>query len=106
MDDQNSTFRSWAILEGMGHRRLAGFVSERVIAGAAFIQIDIPGRDGRMATQFYSPQSVYALTPTTEEVARAMAMQNQPEPVHPWELPAPQRDPDFQVQKTEDDSPF
>jgi hypothetical protein len=32
---------------------------------------------------------MYALSPTTEEIARAVAKRNRPEPVHVFELPAP-----------------
>lgn len=82
-------FESWAVLELMGHRRLGGFVSEATLAGGAFLRIDVPGAEpGKfVATQYYSPGSVYALTPTTEEAARAVAKRNRPEPMHRWELP-------------------
>src|SRR4051794_7323533 len=73
----------------MGHRRLGGKVSEQEIAGAAFLRIDVPGADGAtVATQFYSPSAVYAITTTTEEMARAVALAHQPEPVTRWELRA------------------
>ena len=80
-------FDEWAILELMGHRRLAGKVSDAVIGGGAFLRIDIPGEDGKQTTQFYSPGSVYCITPTTEEVARQVAKQSQPTPVYQWEFP-------------------
>lgn len=79
-------FNEWAILELMGHRRVAGKVTEQEIAGANFIRIDVYGDDGAVATQFYSPQAVYAITPTTEEIARAVAVNSQPQPVSPWEI--------------------
>lgn len=83
-------FEGWAILELMGHRRLGGYVREATLAGGAFLRIDIPGPESGetlTATQFYSPGSVYALTPTTEEVVRAVAKSSQPTPVARWELP-------------------
>jgi len=80
-------FKCWCVLELMGHRRLAGYVREQEIAGHGFLRIDIPGSaDHAPATQFYSPGSVYALTPTTEEIARAFARDARPEPVYPWEI--------------------
>lgn len=85
------SFEGYAILELMGHRRLAGRLSEATIAGANFVRIDIPGADGVVATQFYSPQAVYAITPTTEAIARSVALHNQPEPVRMWELPKAQQ---------------
>lgn len=86
-------FREWAIVELMGHRRLAGMVSEQTIAGQAFLRIDVPGEgDAIEATQFYGANSVYCLTPTTEEVARAAARRNNVAPVSRWELAAPRPD--------------
>ena len=82
-----TNFDEWAILELMGHRRLAGKITDAVIGGGSFLRIDVPGDDEKWITQYYSPQSVYCITPTTEEIARIVAKQNQPEPVYRWELP-------------------
>jgi hypothetical protein len=90
MNEGEDGFEGWAILELMGHRRLGGLISEATIAGAGFLRIDIPHPqhlDAMAATQFVAPASVYAITPTTEEIARAIA-QRAPEPVSRWELPA------------------
>ncbi len=92
---ERSVFEGWAILELMGHRRLGGYVQEQEIAGHGFLRIDVPDQQELdtgptySATQFYSPGSVYCLTPTTEAMARAVAKRNQPEPVQRWELPQP-----------------
>lgn len=96
MAETRETFEGWAILELMGHRRLAGFVSEQDIAGSAFVRIDVPGyihteptgeQDERgKATQFYSPQAVYCITPTTEQTARATATASSVAPFSEWEL--------------------
>ena len=82
---ESQTFEEWAILELMGHRKLAGKVSESTIGGAPFVRIDIPGS----ATQFYSPAAVYCITPTTEQLARAFAKTNTPQPIERWELEIP-----------------
>lgn len=90
MTEEKTTFAGWCVLEVMGHRRLGGYVTEQQIAGAGFLRIDVPGPNGEpAATQFYPPASVYCITPTTEELARAVAIRNQPQPVQRWELPAP-----------------
>lgn len=80
-------FEEWAVLELMGHRRLAGKITEAVIGGGAFLRVDIPGKNGEQTTQYYSPNAIYCITPTTEEIARAVAVDLQPEPVHRWEIP-------------------
>lgn len=90
MTAEGKLFEGWAILELMGHRRLGGYVTEVTLAGAGMLRIDIPElvlgeTTHAAATQFYPPASLYALTPTTEEIARAV--RSRPEPVHAWELP-------------------
>lgn len=70
-----AAFEHWAILELMGHRRLAGVVSEAEIAGAGFIRIDVyaNGDVEPRSTAFYGPASVYAITPTDEATCRTHA---------------------------------
>lgn len=77
----------WAVIELMGHRRMAGKVSEQVIAGTPLLRIDVPNGDEAFVTQFYGGSAIYCLTPTTEEIARSVAKNNQPKPVHTFELP-------------------
>lgn len=90
---ENQAFAEWAILELMGHRRLAGYVTEQQIGGSGFLRIDIPSNDsGDDATQFYAPSAVYAITPTSEATARQVAQLGRPAPVQRWELPAAPRD--------------
>ena len=87
---KEKTFEEWAILELMGHRRLAGLVKEQTIGSASFIRIDVPdGKGGFSATQFYNPAAVYCMTPTSKETAEKVAARNRPEPVSRWELQAP-----------------
>jgi hypothetical protein len=93
-DTSDDSLLGWAILELMGHRRVAGEISEQLVAGAPFLRIDVPGPDGAMmATQFYGAAAVYAITMTTEEVARAAAAASQRWPISRWELPPAPPDP-------------
>lgn len=88
-DDDAQTFAEWVILEQLGHRRLAGHLTEQQIAGHGFLRLDIPGdADTVHATQLLSPASVYAIHPTTEAIARHFAATHRPAPVQRWELPA------------------
>lgn len=113
MTDDMKLFEGWAILELMGHRRLAGYVSEVEIAGQGFLRLEIPEvveDDETMpaVTQFYSPSSVYALTPTTEETARGV--RSRPAPVHAYEVARLPALPVGSLARTdrddEDDDPF
>lgn len=86
MDQQGKQpFAEWAILELMGHRRLAGYVQEVELAGQGLIRIDIPSTTP--VTQYYGVTSIYCLTPTTEEIARGLATRVVDAPVHRYELP-------------------
>lgn len=80
-------FEGWAIVELMGHRKLAGYVREVTLAGAAMLRIDIPSEPP--VTQYYGASSLYCLTPTTEDLATRVAQASRPTPVHQYELPAP-----------------
>ncbi len=82
------TFEQWAILELMGHRKLAGLVKEETIGSASFIRLDVPdGKGGFAVTQYYNPSAVYCMTPTTREMAESYAKQNIPQPVSRYEIP-------------------
>lgn len=83
-----AAYEGFAIVELMGHRRVAGKVSEATVAGVTFLRVDIPKGDaeGTVATQFYSGQAIYCMTPTSEEVVKAMARSSQHAPVAVWEL--------------------
>lgn len=85
-EPEKTPFAEWAIVELMGHRRLAGWLTEYELAGEGLLRLDIPG--DQPATQLYSPRSVYCITPTTEDIARSVAASNKPVPVQRWELPA------------------
>ena len=88
--DETPKFSEWAVLELMGHRRLAGKVTEEQIAGAGVLRLDVPGEDGQPGvTQYYSPSALYCITPTTEEIARKIAKANRPTPVHRYDLALP-----------------
>lgn len=91
MTDTES-FAGWMIVEMLGHRKVAGFVTEQQIAGVGFLRIDVPASldpaDGVVATQFVAQASLYALTPVSEEIARQVALSHRPRPVERWELPA------------------
>lgn len=101
-------FEGWAIVELMGHRKLAGYVREVTIAGAAMLRLDIPSDEP--ITQYYGASALYCLTPTTEDLAKKVAQASRPTPVSRYELPettsAPRRlDTDDDDENDDDDIP-
>lgn len=94
-----------AIVELMGHRRIAGVVSQAEQYGTAMLRVDIPGADGQEGTtQFYGGASIYCLTPTTDEMVAAVAARNQPTPVQRWELPKAEAAVDAETVDPDDDA--
>ena len=101
---QKEHFAEWCVLELMGHRRLAGFVSEQEIAGSSFLRLDVygpPEKPEPLVTQFYSATSVYCITPTTEDIARQLGARSKPAPVSRFELEY--RPPGEEGERPEDD---
>jgi len=80
----------WAIVEIMGHQRYTGLVSEQTVFGTVMCRVDVPEvaawtdryNDEHPAQAAYSKlfggSSIYAITPVTEEVARAACKRNSP----------------------------
>ena len=66
---------TWAIVELMGHRRLAGKCSEEIRCGTVLLRVDVPGPElDQYVTQYYGGSSIYCLSPCSEEIARAVAV--------------------------------
>lgn len=70
----------WVILELMGHRVLAGRLSEVERAGTKLLRIEVPlgpppadGTPEKFFVQDYGGSALYCVTPVPEEVAREKA---------------------------------
>lgn len=87
MSGERQGLEGWVILELMGHRRLAGHVTETTVAGAPMLRIDIPRGERETLTQFYGGSAIYCITPCSEELARRVAASTVfAGPVHEYEL--------------------
>jgi len=90
--DTNSTFRSWCIVEIMGHQRYAGLVTEEALGGTNFVRIDVPEVGEVPAfTKLFGAGSIYAITPCSEETARRAAASFCKVPFYEFSAPAPAR---------------
>lgn len=124
----------WAVVELMGHVRMAGLLAEVEMFGAKLGRLDVPKTDPctcangsklellsptlpcdrchgagfvhAFTTTFFGGSSVYRITPCTEETARAVAKGNQPAPVHSWEIPKALPSPARVVADDDEDIPY
>ena len=81
--DENTKFDCWAVVELFGHQRIAGRVTEQVIAGQGFIRVDVPAIGNIVAfTRLFGPGAIYSIIPTTEEMVLAHVSANVGEPIH------------------------
>ena len=79
-------FEAWAYVELMGHSRIAGRVSEQVIAGRNLLRVDIPQTDGTFRTEFFGGSAIFRITPAEESVIRKIVDRLKPEPVFAFML--------------------
>jgi hypothetical protein len=83
--------KGWCVLELMGHRKLAGYLTE----DAGLLRIDVYENDPEggepnvqpLATQWYGMASIYCITATTRENCLALTATHQPAPIGHWESP-------------------
>ena len=86
MQNQSQPVELWAIIELFGHQKMAGKISEHVLAGN-FIRIDVPETKKQAAySRMVNPSAVYAINPVTETVARSMAERYQTKPLDAWDI--------------------
>jgi hypothetical protein len=106
---------TWAIVELMGHVRLAGRLSEEEKFGSKIGRLDIPtaekctcpnaaresvesptvpcekccgsGIVRTFITQYFGGGSVYRISIVSEDVARHVSRSTTPAPVSPWDFP-------------------
>lgn len=90
MSEETAVFQEmWAMVELMGHVKMAGRISEESHFGTVLLRCDIPqGSDGGYFTQWYGGSAIYRITPISEAVACAFSIDHQPQPVRQYELAA------------------
>ena len=88
----------YAVVALMGHRQVAGRVSEEMFAGTPMCRVDIPLADGSFSTRLFGGSAIYEITFVEEDVARAVAKRDPAHPVSAWSarslglLPEPERE--------------
>jgi hypothetical protein len=69
---EKPAFEGYAFVHLMGHKTVVGYVHEETLFGTALIAVDVPAHGEQPArTDYYGPQSLYHLEPTTEDAVQA-----------------------------------
>lgn len=96
MEQSQSSFEGWAIVEVFGHQRYAGFVTTQAFGQAVLFRVDVPPLaehertakhyeyvDGKSVppgsivkedavqgyTKYFGPSAIYAMTPCSQDAA-------------------------------------
>lgn len=91
MENQNTNFETWAIIEVFGHEKYAGFVKDITIGSTTMLQVQVPetGKEREYPLpgfqKIFNPSSIFSLTPVSEEYAREMANNLRKSPVDVYE---------------------
>jgi hypothetical protein len=95
--DMGSAFPpdTWAVVELMGHVRVAGRLSEIAFGGVTLGLLHVPYRDQFRLISFH-PNSIYRMQIVDESAARAVAQIEEANytnwPAKPWEMPKPEKE--------------
>jgi hypothetical protein len=94
MTETDKKFEEWAVVEIMGRKRFAGFVSEHAMGGTSFVRVDVPqvtlpsGQTLPPFTKLFGAASIYCISPCTEDAAKAFAATIRAESFSRYEIPA------------------
>lgn len=85
--DVKEGFKSWAIVQVMGHTVYAGFATDASIGGQSYLRVDVPEiKDEKPFTKYLGPGSIFSITPCDEDTARAAASSRQIRPFDVYSL--------------------
>lgn len=94
MSEPTPTTEFWAIVEIYGHTKIAGLVTEQVIAGQGFIRVDVPDllaagpyQAQPSFTRLYGANAIYSITPVSQELALQAAQSMRVRPVNVYIAP-------------------
>lgn len=85
--NEEKTFESWAIVELMGHSKIAGMASQYALGGKTMLRVDVPATSLiEPFTRFINPDAIYAINPCTEETAKKAAESFRVRPIELYDV--------------------
>jgi len=84
---EDSPMEFWAIVELMGHQRLAGRVGPSPLCPGTLIRVEVPAAGEQAGyTKLVSQSAIYAITATDEKTALAIVTYDKPQPISEWSI--------------------
>ena len=78
---------TWAIVEVMGNKKIAGLATTEVFGSTSMLRVDIPEtKNNQPFTQYYGMSSLYCISPVDEQTAIRMVESLSIKPPVSWEL--------------------
>lgn len=85
--NEEKTFESWAIVELMGHSKIAGMASQYAFGGKTMLRVDVPATSAiEPFTRFINPDAIYAINPCTEDTAKKAAESFRVRPIELYDV--------------------
>lgn len=101
----------FAVVEMMGHRKIAGAIKQSELAPGALIRVDVFGTNGEIErTEHVGSSAIYDITICSEQTAKAAAIAHNPQPSFAYDIlkerPDRQLTMGFSEADEEDDEPW
>lgn len=80
-------FETWAIVELMGHQKIAGYCTEESVAGSNMLRVDVPETETSPPfTRYLGSSAIYAINPCTEDIVKSLAGRLGVKPIESWDV--------------------
>ena len=80
-------FQTWALVELMGHNKIAGQVTEHKFGNQSMLRVDVPAvNGGKPFSKIIAVNAIYAITPLSEQDATEYAAKLKAKPLDIWEM--------------------
>lgn len=80
-------FEIWALVELMGHNKIAGRVSEHKFGNQSMLRVDVPAVNNLPAfSKIIAVNAVYAINPLTEQDCTEYAAKLKSKPLDVWDM--------------------
>lgn len=87
----NEKEQQFAVVEMMGHRKIAGAIAQSELARGSLIRVDVFGADGAIErTEHVGTAAIYDITICSEQTAKAAAIAHCPRPSFVFDILKPQ----------------